>query len=268
MTMADPPVDDVAEWRASTTQIREVVKWIATAFAALGAALIGTTPLSPLASRDNSIGDLVAMCACLAAALVFVGFIVWRCTTMLVPQTTTLPTLDNDPKYGTLGEAIRADPSAFLGAWSADLTNFVQLRDDEYVVLGGLDNALGTCEPAQSAALSAARDKVVNRVEAMGRVSRRLLAVADYYRLRRDLDENRPYLFGAAALAAVAIATFVVLGAASGESDGPDVDKTSAIVRFQGDSAEENQQIVGLKCPSPFDAIVSRTGTVLGRCHR
>lgn len=260
-TMNEAPVDDTQDWHASTTQIRDVVKWIATAFAALGAALLGTTPLSPLASADVSSGQRLLLCGLAAIALLSVGFIVWRCTSMLAPQTTTVPRVIDDAEYLTLRQAIEDDPGAFLGAWSTSLADFVRLRDEEYEVLNGLDAALGTCEPSQSQALTAARDKVVARVEAMGRVSRRLLAVASYYRMRRDLDHDRPLLFGAAGVAAIAIASFVVVGATGATEDAEkNIEPTAAVVLFTGNTAGDNQRIVGRRCPILFDAVVSRTG--------
>lgn len=100
MTDAEARVkDEVVAWTSATTQVREVVKWIAAAFAGLGALLIGTAPLAGLPKVDPAPGIVLALAAFGLLGLGGVAYIVWRATALLTPSMLSLAEVDSHGRF-------------------------------------------------------------------------------------------------------------------------------------------------------------------------
>lgn len=254
--------DEVAAWNTASDKIREVVKWIASAFGALGALLIGTAPLSGLSAVDVVSLPFLAATLFGLIALGSVAFIVWVATSLLAPSALTLNDLDNDDNFSALKTQIAAEPSSFLGSWGTDVATFVANRDREYALLAAVDAEIAqTSNSTVLPQLRTAHTQLVARIESMGRVSSRLLAAAGFHDLATRFASARPRMFRAAAFTVVGIVGFVLtVGTAEASSD-ESVTKLPARVSLTEEGAKSLGTLLGEDCAGAFEVLVLSGGS-------
>lgn len=97
----------------AVTDMRTTARWTIAAVAAVGALLLGGTPLAAV-GKINHIGDAAAAFVGLTTALTGVGWAVWQTGEALIPRIAMFAQLD-DPAMATLKDIIAQDPAAFYG---------------------------------------------------------------------------------------------------------------------------------------------------------
>lgn len=250
--------DEVAAWAGASDKLRDVVKWTATSFGALGALLIGTAPLSGLAKVEPTFWTFMLLALFAALALGGVGFVIWKSTSLLAPSMVTLTDVRSDDRYAGVRTLVASEPQAFLGTWGSDVESFLANRAQEYRLLAAVDQMI-VREPNQAdvRSLRKLRDKLVARVESLGRVSQRLLAVAQFSELSTSFNEARPKLFGGAAAVIFGIAGYLmVLAASSSEAAEAKPTTLPAMVALTPAGEVAVGPLLGPRCRSPFQALV------------
>jgi len=254
--------DEVAAWHSAADKIREVVKWVASAFGALGALLIGTAPLTGFG--DVEVYSLRFIVAVLLGVLALgsVAYVVWTATSLLAPSAVTLVDVEQGEEFSALRTEIAAEPSSYLGTWGTDVSTFVDGRDDEYGLLAAVDTQIAQGLSATDLPkLREAHKQLVARIEAMGRVSARLLAAAGFHHLANRFADAKPRMFQAAALAVVGIAGFVLtVGTADASADEP-ITKIPARVSLTEAGVRSIGPLLGEECTPPFQALVLGGGS-------
>lgn len=252
--------DEVAAWTGATAQVREVVKWIASAFAGLGALLIGTAPLAGLPQVDPALGVVLAVLAFGVLGLSGVAHIVWRATTLLTPTMLSLAEVDSDGRFEGLRTQIDADPSAYLGSWATTLPGFIAAVDDEYAVLANIDALKSTVlNEADFDALEEAEKDIVTRIEGAGRVTRRLLAIAGFVDLNARFNAAKSSMFMAAGMVVVGMVGFLVVTGESKKGADPEPTQLPAMVSLMNNRGALARTL-GRDCPSTFQAVVLEGG--------
>lgn len=256
--------DEVAPWTAASESLRSVVKWIAASFGALGALLIGTAPLAGLSRLDASAGwaDWVVPLAFGAIALSGVGFIVWLATSLLTPGTITLPEVRTLPEFEALRALVAADPTAYLGLWGSDIESFMENRSTEFSALGNVDQAIASLPHSDPRlqALKDARPLLLKSVEACGKVSARLLAVAGFHDLSRRFSRAKMWMFGAAVLVVVGVIGFSATTPSSDKSEAGKQMAVPALVSLTSTGGTVVGPALGARCPRPFKAVLIAGG--------
>jgi hypothetical protein len=250
--------DEVGAWAGASDKLRDVVKWTATSFGALGALLIGTAPLSGLAKVEPTFWTFLLLALFAALALGGVGFVIWKSTSLLAPSMVTLTDVRSDDRYAGVRTLVASEPQAFLGTWGSDVESFLANRAQEYRLLAAVDQMI-VREPNQAdvRSLRKLRDKLVARVESLGRVSQRLLAVAQFSELSTSFNEARPKLFGGAAAVIFGIAGYLtVLAASSSEAAEAKPTTLPAMVALTPAGEVAVGPLLGPRCRSPFQALV------------
>lgn len=235
-----PPADtaaDTAAWRAATDRLREVIKWVAVSFGALGALLIGTAPLSSVAQAKFGLEWGIAIVSGVAALLA-VGLIFWQAITLLSPNPLVLSQLVTPDVTGgasgwrerlkrealvvgramtpdqrqRLSEAVTHDHADLLGSYGQDLVGFIQARDASRKSLAVFDEQwqreYGNLTEPQRENLIATRTKMQTSLVYSGQVRARVLAWAENWVLRDNFDQARTRMFLAAVVAALGITAF------------------------------------------------------------
>jgi hypothetical protein len=101
--VSDDPQAPPADPRlAAIDRIRTTAKWLIAAFAAVGALLAGTAPLSNVGKLDISSWRLWVAVGTAAVALAAVGAAIWAAARVLLPLTRTLPELARDRNVRSL----------------------------------------------------------------------------------------------------------------------------------------------------------------------
>jgi hypothetical protein len=252
---------DVSVWTDASENVRSVVKWIAAAFGALGAGLIGTAPLGGIADINNSVQRIVAL-AFGALALAAVGYIVWKATALLTPTTLTLRMVAKQREFQALRQQIAADPTAYLGQWGSNVADFIENRDTDYRALANVDRLILTLPSADPflKTLIAERPSLVERTLACGKVTRRLLAVAGFHDLSRRFSNTKVKLFVAAALVAIGVVGFITTTSLAPAAPAPVSTVTPALVSLTSRGVSEQGSLLGSQCRNPFRAIVLSGG--------
>lgn len=254
--------DEVAAWNSASDKVREVVKWIASAFGALGALLIGTAPLTGLG--DVEVLSLKFVVAALFGVLAIgsVAYVVWKATSLLAPSAVTLSDVELDDEFSALRTQIAAEPSSYLGTWGTDVSTFVDNRDNEYALLSAVDTQIAQGPSASDLPkLREAHKQLVVRIEAMGRVSARLLAAAGFHDLANRFASVRKAMFQAAALTVVGVVGFVLtIGSADAGGDEPGT-KFPARVSLTKAGQKSVGPLLGSECTPPFEAVVLSGGS-------
>ncbi len=251
--------DELAAWSGATASLRDVVKWVAASFGALGALLIGTAPLS-------GVGDLTLGWSILGPlvfgtlALLAVGWVVWYTTSLLTPNTVSLSDIARHEDYADFRTQVAVEPLAYLGTLGEDVATFFVNRDTENRALAELDAKLASGALPNTPKVEASRAKLVARVNALGKVSTRLLASAGFYQLSRRFTAVKPMLFGAAGLVVVGIVGFLVTVGAG--TSGTDSRPTTipALVSLTPDGARTVGPLLGDACPRAFQVLVLSGG--------
>ena len=253
--------DEVAAWSGATDKIREVVKWIATSFGALGALLIGTAPLSGLGKLDLVSWRFALVAIFGIMALGGVAYIVWKATSLLTPSTVTMVDVEGEAGFSALRVEIAAEPAAYLGTWGTDIPTFVSNRDREFALFAAVDHQIA--QSPDSAALTALREArrgLLARIESMGRISARVLAVAGFHDLATKFAAARRKMFWAAAVTVVGITGFVLAVGDAGSDSSDPVTHVPAQVSLTDAGAKSLGPLLGASCPEPFEALVLSGG--------
>ncbi len=265
MSDADDRIrDQIATWDAATGQIRDVVKWIASAFAGLGALLIGTAPLSGLPKIDVSAGSVLAVSGFAVLGLGSTAFIVWRTTDLLTPTALTLAEVNTDGRFQGLRTTIAAEPTAYLGSWAASLGAFVEARDAAITDLTQILTAESIeRNDGKLASLKEAETAAKDRIDSAGRVTQRLLAVARFTDVSKKFNDAKLSLFVAASLVVVGMVGFLVTIGVATPADPTPVTAVHlpAIVSLTAQGTTIGRTL-GPHCPAAFRAVVLEGGSV------
>lgn len=221
--------DEVSTWTGATDKLREVVKWVAAAFGTLGALLIGTTPLSDISKAELGGEFVVAVIAGLGA-LACVGWVFWMSTSLLVPTPLELVELRAD-RYAGLRHRVQQEPEDYLGSYGRSFEEFVAIRARDRQLVAHLDAKYAVeADPTKRENLLKGRVQLLASVASGGLVRSRLLAWAEFQRLREDFEKARVKMFVAAVGAAIGITVFHVAASAAvpEKATNSDNDTTSA----------------------------------------
>jgi len=179
MTAADrTPADEKGSPSAA---IRETAKWFATAFAAIGAALIAGSQLSDLGGLSSPRLGLAAVGGVLA--LFGVGGAILELVDVLTPERVTLTELAAGPRLQRVRQSIDANPEILRGqyasagalkqAWDGAITDFRVARD-----------AYSRAAPAAQGPLKVQAQAARTRLVEVDQVARDALRFASYEHLR------------------------------------------------------------------------------------
>jgi hypothetical protein len=210
VTMAEPSSDATADAlstqaSASIKSIRDVAKWLITAFAAVAGVMIAGSQLSDIGALDVGYRLLLAALGGVAA-LSGVAWAIWSLTEVMLPEETTIQTvlaeaansrsaLANRLAIGS--ELLVGFPSAVVlntkyqaeRHRQADAQQRVDATPDDQIALQELESATGEAEEL-AAALS------------------RLATLTAYYRQREEFKNRRKWLYVAGLLTALGIGVF------------------------------------------------------------
>jgi hypothetical protein len=196
------PLDAVPEMRTTA-------KWTIAAAAAVGAALLGTSPLAG-AGHIHTVAAAIAAYAGLIIALTGVGWAIWHTTEALIPPLTTPRSLDTDLRLRDLRAIIATDPTAFYGPYGSSMTALLAANTLHQRVATNLNTAFAdeqdprrrqTLQQKQAEA-AAAVDATNNRIQA-------LLELSHAWRIRTQLRRARLHTFAGAAAVALGIVIFL-----------------------------------------------------------
>jgi preprotein translocase subunit Sss1 len=196
-----------------------------------------------------------------AVALGGVGFIVWLATSLLTPSTITLPQVRTQPEFKELRKLVAADPTAYLGLWGNDVESFMENRSTEFAALGNVDRQIASLpsgDPRLSG-LNEARPLLLKSVEACGKVSARLLAVAGFHDLSRRFSRAKSWMFGAAVIVVVGVVGFTATTPGGGGDAGKEM-AVPALVSLTSQGAAEVGPVLGSYCPQPFKGVLLSGG--------
>jgi hypothetical protein len=243
---------DTAVWTAASERLREVIKWVAVSFGAVGALLIGTAPLSSISQAEFG-GPLVVAVLAGVAALSAVGLIFWQAISLLAPNPLTLSQFaplaprpnvgeqassggraGHDGRWrwvvqgmtseqrGRLTAAAAQDNVDLLGSYGKTLPDFVAAHRRAREQLAVFDEqwrrGSGTLSDDARALVLDARSKLVLTLRYSAQVRTRVLAWADYWVLADNFRMARPRMFAAALVAAVGITSFHIAAKAAAPS--------------------------------------------------
>jgi nucleoid-associated protein YgaU len=201
--------DQVATWATATDKLRDVAKWVATSFGALGAVMIGTAPLASLAKLKLA-WTLLIPAGFGLFALGAIAFIVWQTTRLLTPSEATPKAIAKEPRFASFRDKIAAEPYAYLGTWAASVTGFVDRRDNEYRTLKDIDRKLVEYDlpPEERKAWEKASAQQSEMVSGLGQVMSRLLTYASFVDTHNSYKRMQPRLLVAFAALILGIVGF------------------------------------------------------------
>lgn len=190
-------------------EMRSSAKWILAAAAAVGAALLGTSPLAA-ARKIHSAGPAIAAYAGLSIGLAGVGWAIWFTADALIPPLTTSTSLDTDPRLHDLRSQIDNHPSAFFGPFGTSMTDLMTAGAFHQRVAANLRAALVLEQDLQRRKIlqatlteaNAAASAVELRVQ-------NLLELSHAWRIRAQLRRARLHALAGAAVAALGIVIFL-----------------------------------------------------------
>ncbi len=199
---ADPaPAPPVGPQRQAIDKIRETARWLILAFAAIGAAIAGSAPLSNLGKLQ--IGDWRLWVAAAAAAigLLAIATAIWVTADVLAPVTTALPSLVADDD---LRAVFDANPELLRGH-GYTLSEFKNEYDEARKAHIEAAKTLRS-KPTKKAAAAekSARGKLLEMSPVVGRIVSEGLLVT----VRRRFRRTQSFMFGGALVAGLAIVAF------------------------------------------------------------
>ncbi|MEU2167928.1 hypothetical protein ACH47V_25505 [Micromonospora chersina] len=208
------PLDAVPEMRTTA-------KWTLAAAAAVGAALIGTSPLAA-AGRIHGAGAAVAAYAGLVVGLAGVGWAIWHTAEALIPPLTTPRSLDSDPRLSDLRAQIAGDPAAFYGPFGTSMADVLAAKALHQRVATSLTVMLA--DEQDSDRKQTLQLKLAEANTAVGAASSRvqtLLELGHAWCIRTQLRRARLHTFVGAALAALGVVIFVTATSTSTATNTP-----------------------------------------------
>jgi hypothetical protein len=217
---SSPPADPLA---AATDRVRETVKWLITAFAAIGAVLVAGSQLSTLSRLNPSDWRLWIAVLGLAIGLGGVGFAIWKAVDVITPQQITLGDLAwgqiakgehsndqiedvrNREDLNEIAGFINGIPEIFEGLAS----DVVDLKTSYLRLLSERQTAVEASYAPPHGEESQAAAKIANaRVVATGAVVRNVLAVANWEQVRTRFRRARAPIFVGGGLTAFGVFLF------------------------------------------------------------
>ena len=208
------PLDAVADMRATA-------KWILAAAAAVGAALLGGTPLAAV-GKVHGVGDAALAYLGLLVGLAGAGWAIWRTADALIPPLTTPASLDDEPSLKDLKNKIARDPVAFFGPFGKNMADLHQQLTFHCKVSGNLAPMLAVeQDPIRRQVLVDKLDEANAAVIAIHRRSATLLELAHAWQVRAQLRQARLHAFTGAAIAALGAVIFLTATSTTGATATP-----------------------------------------------
>jgi hypothetical protein len=204
MAAETPPPQDPGALGAGADRIRETVKWLITAFAGVGAALIAGSQLASLGKIDG--GRLAFAVVCVVGGLAALAYAIAVAASIMTAGRVSLGDLADATKteLNAVRSRVNGDP-ALLAGYSdvADMnseygTALTQRKTDFDAHYSDVHDAGKALTAQLSDAKALAADQAVQR----------LLTVASFYTLSDAFNAARPKMFGGALFAALAIVGF------------------------------------------------------------
>jgi hypothetical protein len=253
MAAETPTLQDPGALGGAADRIRETVKWLITAFAGVGAALIAGSQLASLGKIDG--GRLVFAVACVVVGLGALAYAIAVAASVLTGGRVSLGDLAD--ATGTDLDAVRSrvnsDPALLVGYSDvADMNSeygsvLGQRKTDFDAHYDDVHNSGKTLTAQLSDAKALAADQAVQR----------LLTVASFYTLSDAFNNARPKMFAGALIAALAIVGFAWAAHPPEEKKQPAV-AVPAVVTLK--LSEEGKRLlataVGKKCAKPRVRVV------------
>jgi hypothetical protein len=204
MAAETSPPEDPGALGAAADRIRETVKWLITAFAGVGAALIAGSQLASVGKLDG--GRLAFAILCVVVGLCALAYAIAVAAGVMTASRISLGDLADTNKTDLDAVRIRVngDPALLAGfasvtAMDVEYAAALAQRKTDFNAHYGDVHDQGKALTAQ---LSDAK------AVAAGQAVQRLLNVASFYTLSDAFNGARPKMFGGALVAALAIVGF------------------------------------------------------------
>jgi hypothetical protein len=202
------------DWTAAATQVRSAAAWIVKAFAALGVALVGTSPLlvdlGNLGLNARSVVAVLGAVVALAAIAVIIG----AATDVNLTQVTDIVDL-TEPSDGATRAVIHrveGSPAAreLYLAGAGDVDGVLALRRT-YQSVHSTQLALlaGMTTDADRATISTIADATLASLAGIDSAISNLQGWVTYQRIRRRFDDSRVKMFVAGAVAVLGVAVWL-----------------------------------------------------------
>jgi hypothetical protein len=256
-------------WFQGVDRLRDVTKWLITAFAATGGVLVGTAPLTGLGQVTDRWPAVVF------GAAVALGGIAWaiqHASEVLVPEYTTMRELQASQNLRSLREGLLSEePTAFFGPWGKDLAEFRTRREQEWAVLEELETTLPQPDwnDEQRQALTLAQQAQRSQVAEIEEYARQLYALGTYFEVLERFRGARTQMLIGALLAAVAVGIFAWGVNAKGSDGAGESTKASAtatvprlaILSLTDDGVKVLGSQLGASCGTKSVSVVIVEGT-------
>lgn len=261
VTKSPPEADGAAQWRSATTQVRDTIKYVVAGFAAVGAILVGTAPLTGI----GTISGLWWIAALLGAIAAIGGVIVavWKASDVLLPTVATLDVVEKaagGTELARLRDNVLGGKEGLFRSWGGSVSAFRSQRDLEYSTLMSID-AYSPPED-EKAELSETRTTVVARIEQLNRAAETALAGAQYAATRDCALDRRKWI--ALAATSVAVGAGLFTWAVSRPDDKDVVVKPQraarAVVTFTAAGRKDLGDLVGSACGARAPALILNGG--------
>jgi hypothetical protein len=201
---AETPPQDPGALGAAADRIRETVKWLITAFAGVGAALIAGSQLASLGKIDG--GRLAFAVVCVVVGLAALAYAIAVAASVMIAGRVSLGDLADVTKtdLNAVRTRVNGDPALLAGySHVADMNTgygsaLAQRKADFDAHYGDVHDADKALTAQLSDAKALGTDQAVQR----------LLTVASFYTLSDAFNDTRRKMFGGALVAALAIVGF------------------------------------------------------------
>jgi hypothetical protein len=196
---APPPPADPR--RAAIDRTREVARWLVVAFAAIGAVLAGTAPLSNLGKLEIGDWRLWLAAAAVAVGLLAMALAIWMTARVLTPVTTDLATLGDERRLRTL---IEQNPEVLRGHG----TTFHEFKTEYDRKREAYRMALAAREANPNFATDQVEAGAKAEFLALAPIVDRIVSEGLRVTVQRRFERARPFMFAGAVVAGLAIVVF------------------------------------------------------------
>jgi hypothetical protein len=246
---------------AAIVQIREVVKWLIAAFAAVGVALAAGSQLSEIGHLSG--WRLVAAGLGIFLVLVGVALAILKAVRVLTPEPISLKELAESSDHSGVRQKVESDPTLLLGHGES-VIDIQDERNRQYQEETAAWKKFEADETDKEA-LRAAERASANRLETDKAVGW-LLEFARYSEISQLFNRSLKWMTGAAAVAAVGIGLFAWAAHPEDKSDetpAPVVAKAPVEVEIDlsDDGKQDLADELGPKCDGDKLAAVAVGGT-------
>jgi hypothetical protein len=248
---------------SAVVQIREVTKWLITAFAAVGVALAAGSQLSEIGALSHF--RLGAAFFAVLVAIAAIGVAIFSATRVLTPKAVSINRLAEEEEKSEVGKQVRDDPSLLLGHGKT-LKEFAKRRDD---ALAAEDKAWEDYEVAEKEEKKDFRPTVKKARAARRRIDAAMGWVISYARfveVSRRFRLALRWMLGSGIVASLAIAGFA--WAAHPEADAGGAAETGAVsaapMKIEIDLSPSGEKtlegVLGTGCPMSSLAAIALAG--------